>query len=101
MHGNTFATPEGIKTRDFNTVLAELLETFDCHAECGTFLGGVHFEMTGANVTECTGGSSGLEAGDLGRNYKSFCDPRLNCQQSLEVAFLIAERLKARCVGPS
>ena len=73
--------------------LAELLRTFDVHEKEGTWLGGVHFEMTGEDVTECTGGSVGLSANDLASNYQSFCDPRLNYTQSLEMAFLIAERL--------
>lgn len=96
MHGNTFKSDNsGIKTRSFADILKELLDTFDVHEECGTWLGGVHFEMTGDNVTECTGGSSGLDHGDLSTNYESFCDPRLNYHQSLEMAFLIAKRLKA------
>ena len=95
MHGNTFKSDNsGIKTRSFDDILKELLETFDVHEECGTWLGGVHFEMTGDNVTECTGGASGLDDKDLSTNYESFCDPRLNYHQSLEMAFLIAHRLK-------
>eukprot|EP00043_Microstomoeca_roanoka_P001988 m.35757 g.35757 ORF g.35757 m.35757 type:complete len:494 (+) comp11181_c0_seq1:107-1588(+) len=93
MHGNTRKAASGIKTRSFDDVLDELLQTFDVHETAGTWLGGVHFEMTGEDVTECTGGSTGLVDEDLSSKYESFCDPRLNYSQSLEMAFLIADRL--------
>lgn len=94
MHGNTRKTSVGVKTRDFDDILGELRAAFDVHAAEGTVLGGVHFEMTGEDVTECTGGPQGLGEQDLSRAYESFCDPRLNNSQSLEVAFLVARRLQ-------
>ena len=94
MHGNTFATDESIKTRSFNDILSEIKQTFEVHRNEGTFLGGVHLELTGDNVTECVGGANGLKADGLKRNYKTFCDPRLNYQQSLEMAFLITKEWK-------
>ncbi len=90
MHGNTRSTPSGVKTRRFGDIFSELQQTLAIHKEQGSYLGGVHLEMTGEGVTECVGGSEGLEEGDLGRRYESFCDPRLNEKQSLEMAFLIA-----------
>lgn len=95
MHGNTYATDENIKTRSFNDILEEIKLTFEVHRNEGTFLGGVHLELTGDNVTECVGGANGLRAEGLKRNYKTFCDPRLNYQQSLEMAFLITKEWKA------
>eukprot|EP00040_Diaphanoeca_grandis_P037995 m.253302 g.253302 ORF g.253302 m.253302 type:complete len:482 (-) comp33907_c4_seq1:32-1477(-) len=94
MHGNTFSTDSGIKTREFSAILTELMETFEVHEECGTWLGGVHLELTGENVTECTGGASGLNEADLSENYESFCDPRLNWQQSIEMSFKMVQTLK-------
>jgi len=94
MHGNTFATDDGIKTRDFNAILTDIKETFEVHRNLKTHLGGVHLEMTGEDVTECVGGANGLEANGLKSNYKSFCDPRLNYEQSLEMAFLISKEWK-------
>ena len=93
MHGNTQATPSGVKTRDFNDILREVETSFDVHEACGTFLGGVHFELTGDDVTECIGGAAGLTVDDLDRNYSSACDPRLNYRQALEMGFRIAQRL--------
>lgn len=90
MHGNTRSTSTGIKTRQFADILSELQETLAIHMEEGSYLGGVHLELTGDAVTECTGGSEGLEEEDLSLNYTSFCDPRLNEKQALELAFLIA-----------
>lgn len=81
------------KTRDFADILGELDASFDLHAKAGTFLGGVHFELTGDHVTECTGGARGLREADLDANYRTMCDPRLNYEQSLEMSFLIARRL--------
>jgi 3-deoxy-7-phosphoheptulonate synthase len=95
MHGNTTSTPSGVKTRDFNRIVAELEAVFSAHRAAGTVLGGVHFELTGDDVTECTGGAQGLSAEDLSRSYQSYCDPRLNYAQSLELAFLIAGRLRS------
>lgn len=93
MHGNTRTTPAGVKTRSFDAILKDLESTIDAHAAAGTILGGVHFELTGEDVTECTGGAAGLTDEELSGNYASLCDPRLNYQQSLELAFLLARRL--------
>ena len=89
MHGNTESTPSGYKTRRFENILAELEQAFDIHAAMGSRLGGVHFELTGENVTECTGGAGGLAEADLKRAYKSQVDPRLNAEQGLEMALRI------------
>ncbi|EQK98544.1 DAHP synthetase, class II [Ophiocordyceps sinensis CO18] len=91
MHGNTLSTPTGIKTRRFNDIYRELQESLRIHKEQGSYLGGVHLELTGDAVTECLGGSEGLAEDDLSTNYTSFCDPRLNEKQALELAFLIAD----------
>ncbi|MCA9292569.1 MAG: 3-deoxy-7-phosphoheptulonate synthase [Phycisphaerales bacterium] len=93
MHGNTRATDGEIKTRHFDDILQELEMTIDAHTRIGTNLGGVHFELTGEDVTECVGGSGGVTEADLTSNYESLCDPRLNYQQALEMAFLLARRL--------
>lgn len=90
MHGNGIKTAAGIKTRSFDDILLELERTVDAHRAAGTRLGGVHFELTGEDVTECIGGAAGIGENDLSRNYASPCDPRLNYQQSLELAFLLA-----------
>ncbi|KAK3114454.1 Aromatic/aminoadipate aminotransferase 1 [Teratosphaeriaceae sp. CCFEE 6253] len=90
MHGNTRSTTSGIKTRSFASIFAELASAVRIHKECGSFLGGVHLELTGNAVTECTGGSEGLQDEDLGSRYETFCDPRLNEKQALELAFLVA-----------
>lgn len=95
MHGNTEKTASGKKTRDFKKILTELERAFKVHQEMGTYLGGVHFELTGENVTECIGGARGLKEADLGRAYRSQVDPRLNYEQALETAMLIA-RLMTR-----
>ncbi|KAA2212304.1 class II 3-deoxy-7-phosphoheptulonate synthase [Teichococcus oryzae] len=95
MHGNTH-TAGSYKTRSFDAILAELRGFFDAHAAEGTWPGGVHVEMTGTNVTECVGGAHKLTEADLSANYATFCDPRLNAEQALELAFLVAEELKAR-----
>ncbi len=94
MHGNTKSTKNGTKTRDFTDIVEEITRAFDIHHQHDSYLGGVHFELTGEHVTECMGGSSGVSESDLGRNYRSHCDPRLNYEQSLELAFLIARRLQ-------
>jgi 3-deoxy-7-phosphoheptulonate synthase len=93
MHGNTRTTGEGVKTRDFPDILAELEQAFEIHAARGSRLGGVHFELTGENVTECTGGARGLAESDLGRDYRSEVDPRLNYEQALELALLTARKM--------
>jgi 3-deoxy-7-phosphoheptulonate synthase len=95
MHGNT-TTVGGYKTRSFDAILAEVRRFFDVQQAEGTWPGGVHVEMTGSEVTECLGGAHRLTAADLSANYATFCDPRLNAEQSLELAFLIAAELKAR-----
>lgn len=92
MHGNTESTAEGVKTRRFDNVLAELEASFRIHEECGSHLGGVHLELTGDNVTECTGGARGLQDADLARAYKTQVDPRLNYEQAMEIAMRIAGR---------
>lgn len=94
MHGNTYATESGIKTRNFEDIFSELLKSFDIHAKCGSTLGGVHLELTGDNVTECVGGAGELAEPDLQKAYKSSVDPRLNYDQAMELAFLIAEKMK-------
>jgi 3-deoxy-7-phosphoheptulonate synthase len=91
MHGNTFATTENVKTRSFNDILEEIKATFAVHRSEGSYLGGVHLELTGDNVTECVGGANGLNEAGLNRNYETYCDPRLNYEQSLEMAFLVAK----------
>jgi len=96
MHGNTISTAAKVKTRSFDAILSEVQAFFDVMAAEGAAAGGVHVEMTGQDVTECTGGAHLLTEADLGTRYESFCDPRLNAEQSLELAFLIAEELKAR-----
>ena len=94
MHGNTIKSSTGFKTRPFERVLAEVRRFFRVHRGEGTYAGGVHFEMTGQDVTECTGGAEAITDENLGDRYRTFCDPRLNATQSLELAFLIAESLK-------
>lgn len=96
VHGNTRTTENGFKTRDFESVCAEVTAFFDVHDEMGTHPGGVHLEMTGEDVTECVGGLSDVTEGSLGNRYRTHCDPRLNGAQSLQLAFLIAERLRVR-----
>ncbi len=98
MHGNG-AKAGAYKTRSFEAILNEVKGFFDCHAAEGTIPAGVHVEMTGQDVTECLGGAHRLVEADLARNYATFCDPRLNAEQSLELAFLLAEELKARRGG--
>ncbi len=93
MHGNTIKSASGYKTRRFESVLAEVRGFFQAHAQEGTCPGGVHFEMTGSDVTECTGGVSAVSDESLSDRYHTACDPRLNSSQSLELAFLVAEEL--------
>jgi 3-deoxy-7-phosphoheptulonate synthase len=90
MHGNTESTADGTKTRRFDNVISELESAFRVHQSMGSYLGGVHLELTGENVTECTGGARGLTDDDLARAYKSTVDPRLNYEQAMEVAMRIA-----------
>ena len=90
MHGNTLSTPSGVKTRRFDTILSEVSSALRIHEEEGSVLGGVHLELTGEAVTECVGGSEGLTEEDLELNYTTYCDPRLNEKQALELAFLVA-----------
>lgn len=94
MHGNTEVTDDGLKTRRFENILSELEQAFDIHHACGTILGGVHLELTGENVTECTGGARGLEEKDLHEAYESQVDPRLNAEQALEMAFSIVRKCR-------
>jgi len=94
MHGNTFSTDDKIKTRNFDDILREIRQTFAIHRAEGSYLGGVHLELTGDNVTECVGGAKGLNEEGLKNNYETYCDPRLNYEQSLEMAFLIAQEWK-------
>ncbi|KAK9284165.1 hypothetical protein L1049_023333 [Liquidambar formosana] len=99
MHGNTIKAPCGLKTRAFDAILAEVRAFFDVHEQEGSHPGGVHLEMTGQNVTECIGGSRTVTFDDLGSRYHTHCDPRLNASQSLELSFIIAERLRKRRIG--
>jgi 3-deoxy-7-phosphoheptulonate synthase len=94
MHGNTIKSPNGYKTRKFTDILAEVRQFFAIHKAEGTHAGGVHFEMTGQDVTECLGGAQAISEMNLSDRYHTHCDPRLNASQSLELAFLIAETLK-------
>ncbi|UQA63760.1 3-deoxy-7-phosphoheptulonate synthase class II [Polyangium aurulentum] len=93
MHGNTITTASGVKTREFSAIVREIERTYDAHDACGTYLGGVHFELTGDDVTECIGGSVREE--DLTRAYETLCDPRLNQAQALELSYCIARRMRA------
>jgi 3-deoxy-7-phosphoheptulonate synthase len=92
MHGNTESTSNGYKTRHFDNILGEVEQSFDLHAAAGTRLGGVHLELTGEDVTECTGGARELTHADLERRYLSTVDPRLNYEQSLEIAMAIVRK---------
>lgn len=94
MHGNTHSTSTGVKTRRFEDIYREVEQSFEIHASMGQTLGGVHIEVTGENVTECVGGSAGPNEEDLARAYESEVDPRLNYDQTLELAFLIARKMK-------
>ena len=95
MHGNTETTKSGIKTRRFENILQELESTYSILQQCGGRLGGVHFELTGDNVTECLGGASGVTEADLQRDYRTALDPRLNYEQAMELTLRLA-RLMAR-----
>ncbi|CAN0605243.1 unnamed protein product [Ectocarpus sp. 12 AP-2014] len=93
MHGNTI-TANNYKTRPFERILGEVEAFFDVHEAEGTYPGGIHVEMTGKNVTECMGGARAITAEELQDRYHTHCDPRLNADQALELAFLVSERLK-------
>jgi 3-deoxy-7-phosphoheptulonate synthase len=93
MHGNIVNIHGNIKKRNFDDIIEEIKQTFRIHSESGSVIGGVHFELTGDDVTECTGGAVNLKDDDLNRNYETYCDPRLNYTQSLEIAFLLSELL--------
>ncbi|MOA23403.1 Phospho-2-dehydro-3-deoxyheptonate aldolase AroG [compost metagenome] len=94
MHGNTIKASSGYKTRDFAQVLTEVKQFFQVHQAEGSYPGGIHIEMTGQNVTECIGGTRPITEAGLSDRYHTHCDPRLNADQSLELAFLIADTLK-------
>jgi len=94
MHGNTITSASGYKTRPFDLILKEVRAFFDVHAAEGTHAGGVHLEMTGQNVTECTGGARAISDSDLNDRYHTVCDPRLNAEQAIDLAFLLADRLR-------
>jgi 3-deoxy-7-phosphoheptulonate synthase len=99
MHGNTVTAEGGYKTRPFDKIISEMRSFFQVHQAEGTYAGGVHLEMTGKNVTECTGGARAISALDLSDRYHTHCDPRLNAEQAIEVAFLLAELLKVERAG--
>jgi len=94
MHGNTIESSNGYKTRHFDRIVDEVLGYFEVHRHLGTHPGGLHVELTGEDVTECLGGAQAIVDADLQRRYETACDPRLNTQQSLELAFLVAEMLR-------
>ena len=94
MHGNTIKAETGFKTRPFDNVLKEVKDVFAIHQSEGTYAGGLHVEMTGQDVTECTGGAQKISDKDLSNRYRTHCDPRLNASQALELAFLISEEIK-------
>ena len=96
MHGNTFSASSGYKTRDFDAILREIQQFFTAHKQEGTHAGGIHLEMTGQHVTECTGGAYKSSDDDLAQAYQTQCDPRLNADQVLEMAFLVSDYLKAK-----
>jgi len=95
MHGNTYTAESGLKTRNFSDVVDETKKFFHIHRSLGTWAGGIHVELTGDNVTECVGGAENLSDDDLALRYETMCDPRLNASQSLELAFHVAEELRA------
>jgi 3-deoxy-7-phosphoheptulonate synthase len=99
MHGNTIKSSNGYKTRPFDRILSEVKSFFAVHRAEGSYAGGVHFEMTGQDVTECIGGAKAVTEEALADRYHTHCDPRLNATQALELAFLIAEQLKAERAG--
>ena len=94
MHGNTFSSSNDYKTRNFDHILDEIKSAFAIHRAEGSYLGSVHLELTGDNVTECVGGANALSEADLDMNYETFCDPRLNYEQAMEMAFFVAKEWK-------
>jgi len=98
MHGNTIKSATGFKTRPFNNILNEVKNVFAVHQSEGSFAGGLHIEMTGQNVTECTGGTQKISDQDLSSRYRTHCDPRLNANQALELAFLISDEIKKNSI---
>ena len=97
MHGNTVKAANGYKTRPFERVLSEVHSFFNIHRDMGTYAGGIHIEMTGDDVTECTGGGvAAITEANLKDRYHTYCDPRLNASQSLELAFLVAEEIRVQ-----
>ena len=98
MHGNTIKSATGFKTRPFNNVLKEVKNVFAVHQSEGSYAGGLHIEMTGQNVTECTGGAQKISDQDLSSRYHTHCDPRLNANQALELAFLISDEIKKNSI---
>jgi 3-deoxy-7-phosphoheptulonate synthase len=93
-HGNTIKATTGFKTRPFNSVVKEVKNVFACHQSEGSYAGGLHIELTGQDVTECTGGAQKISDKDLSSRYHTHCDPRLNANQALEMAFLISDEIK-------
>ncbi len=96
MHGNVVKASTGYKTRPFDRILSEVKSFFEIHRQLGTYAGGVHVEMTGKDVTECVGGASAVTEAELSSRYHTYCDPRLNASQSIELAFLVAEEMKTQ-----
>ncbi len=96
MHGNVVKASTGYKTRPFDRILSEVKSFFEIHRQMGTYAGGVHVEMTGKDVTECVGGASAVTEAELSSRYHTYCDPRLNASQSIELAFLVAEEMKTQ-----
>lgn len=94
MHGNTFTSESGRKTRHFEDVVREVAGFFAAHRDAGTWPGGIHVELTGDDVTECLGGAEEIGDADLGNRYETMCDPRLNGRQSIDLAFRVAELLR-------
>ncbi len=94
MHGNTITSATGYKTRPFDLILKEVRSFFDVHQAEGTYAGGVHLEMTGRDVTECTGGARAITDDDLNNRYHTVCDPRLNAEQAIDMAFLLSDLLR-------
>ena len=94
MHGNTLVSTTGFKTRPFNNIVKEIKKVFSVHQSEGSYAGGLHIEMTGQDVTECTGGAQKISEKDLSHRYHTHCDPRLNANQALELAFLISDEIK-------
>ena len=95
MHGNTLVSTTGFKTRPFNSVVKEVKNVFEVHQSEGSYAGGLHIEMTGQNVTECTGGAKNISDQDLSSRYHTHCDPRLNASQGLDLAFKLSQFLKS------